>query len=164
MDGDFGLGVRWLLLLTAANSAPILAKKILGPAGAWPIDGGLRFVDGRPLLGPSKTWRGLASATLLCAACAPLLGFSAGAGAAAGALAMAGDALSSFVKRRLGVPSSGQAFGVDQVPEALLPLLLLRQALDIPWEVVAGVTLAFLLLETPVAWLAHRIGLRDRPY
>jgi CDP-2,3-bis-(O-geranylgeranyl)-sn-glycerol synthase len=159
-----GLGLRVLLLLAVANSAPILAKRLLGARWAWPIDGGLRFVDGRPLLGPSKTWRGLLVATLATSLAAPLLGFDPLAGAAAGALAMAGDACSSFVKRRLGVPSSGQAFGLDQVPEALLPLLVLRGTLALPWSVVLGVTLAFLLLETPVAWLSHRLGLRDRPW
>lgn len=158
------LGLRLLLLITAANTAPILAKRFLGNRWARPIDGGLRFIDGRPWLGPSKTWRGLLAATLLAAACAPVLGFDFGTGALAGFCSMAGDALSSFAKRRLGIPSSGQAFGIDQVPETLLPLLVLRTGLDLSWSVVGGVTLAFLLLETPAAWVSHRLGLRDRPY
>ncbi|MBO9648787.1 MAG: TMEM165/GDT1 family protein [Variovorax sp.] len=58
----------------------------------------------------------------------------------------------------------GQSFGIDQIPKSLLPLLALQHTLATPWPVVAGVTLAFLLMETPVAWLFHRMGLRDRPY
>lgn len=158
------LGARLLLLLAAANTAPIVASRLLGERGAWPLDGGLRFIDGRPLLGPSKTWRGLLLAGLCGALLAPLLGWPAGTGAALALLSLAGDALSSFTKRRLGVPTSGRAFGLDQVPEALLPLLVLRGSLDLPWAVVIGVTLAFLLLETPAARLSHRFGLRDRPY
>ena len=158
------LGLRLLALLTLANSAPILLKRVLGARGAAPLDAGLSWRDGRPLLGASKTWRGLAAATLAAALAAPLLGISASTGALLGFLAMMGDALSSFAKRRLGVPPSGRAFGLDQVPEALLPLLVLRESQGWPWTVVAGVTLAFLLLEVPAAWLAHRIGLRDRPY
>lgn len=158
------LGLRLLVLLTVANSAPILLKRVLGTRWAPPLDGGLQWRDGRPLLGPSKTWRGLLGATLAAAAAAPLLGFAVAAGALAGLFTMLGDALASFTKRRMGIPSSGQAFGLDQVPEALLPLLVLRQSLDLPWMVVAGVTIAFLLLETPAAWLSHRLGLRDRPY
>lgn len=157
-------GIRLLLLITAANTAPILLKRAIGDRWAWPIDGGLRFVDGRPLLGPSKTWRGLLAGVLLAAVCAPLLGFSVATGALAGFFSMAGDALSSFIKRRAGIASSGQAFGVDQVPETLLPLLVLRASLDLSWSVIGGVTLAFLLLETPAAWVSHRLGLRDRPY
>jgi CDP-2,3-bis-(O-geranylgeranyl)-sn-glycerol synthase len=158
------LGLRLLLLLTAANTAPILCKRVLGARWSAPIDFGRRFVDGRPWLGPSKTWRGLLSAVLAAGVLAPVLGFPPAAGAAAGLLAMAGDALSSFLKRRLGIPSSGQAFAIDQLPESLLPLLVLQAPLGLPWGVVAGVTLAFVLLETPMAWLAHRIGLRDEPY
>ena len=161
---DLWLGVRLLALLTVANSAPIVAKRLLGARWNAPIDAGKRFVDGEPLLGPSKTWRGLAAAIVACALAAPLLGFSVDQGALAALLAMAGDAVSSFSKRRLRIAPSDQAFGLDQVPEALLPLLALRAGLDLSWMLVAGVTLAFLLFEIPAAWLSHRMGLRDRPY
>ena len=61
---DIWLGLRLLLLLGAANTAPIVIKRVLG--GRWnaPLDAGLRFVDGRPLLGPSKTVRGLVAAVV----------------------------------------------------------------------------------------------------
>lgn len=161
---ELWIGLRLLLLVSAANMAPILVKRLLGPRWAWPIDGGLHLPDGRPLLGASKTWRGLAAGTLAATLLAPLLGLSLGTGALGGLLSLAGDALSSFIKRRLGVPPSGRAFGIDQVPEALLPMLALRATLGLSWPVVLGVTLAFLLLETPAARVSYRLGLRDRPY
>lgn len=161
---DFWLALRLLLLLTVANNAPIAAKLLLGARWTFPIDGGLVFLDKRPLLGRSKTWRGLVSAVLLTALLAPVLGFSAGTGALAGGLAMAGDALASFTKRRLGVPPSGRSFGLDQVPEALLPLVVLQESLQLSWALIIGVALAFLLLETPAARLAHRVGWRDTPH
>ena len=161
---DFWLALRLLLLLAVANNAPIAAKLLLGPRWDRPIDGGLVFVDHRPLLGRSKTWRGLLAAVLLSALLAPLLGFGAATGALAGGLAMMGDALASFTKRRLGVPPSGRAFGLDQLPEALLPLLVLQEPLQLSWPVLTGVALAFLLLETPAARLAHRAGWRDTPH
>lgn len=160
----FWLGIRVLLLLTVANNAPIAAKRVLGARWTAALDGGLMLPDGRPLLGPSKTWRGLVAAILLTAIAAPLLGFSVATGAATGGLAMAGDALASFTKRRLGIPSSGRSFGLDQVPESLLPLAFLHEVLPLSWPVVAGVSLAFLLLETPAASLAHRAGWRDTPH
>jgi CDP-2,3-bis-(O-geranylgeranyl)-sn-glycerol synthase len=95
---------------------------------------------------------------------AALLGLSIGLGALVGVLSMLGDALSSFVKRRLGIAVSGRATGIDQIPEALLPLLVLRGSLDLSWLQVAAITLAFFVLEMPLAWLAFRLGLRDRPY
>jgi CDP-2,3-bis-(O-geranylgeranyl)-sn-glycerol synthase len=161
---DFWLGLRLLLLLTVANNAPIAAKLLFRDRWNFPIDGGLLFVDQRPLLGRSKTWRGLLAAVLLTALLAPGLGFSAATGALAGGGSMAGDALASFIKRRLGVPTSGRSFGLDQLPEALLPLLMLQHALQLSWPVIAGVALAFFLLETPAARLAHRAGWRDTPH
>ena len=161
---DFWLGLRLLLLLGAANSGPIVAKRLLGARWSWPLDAGLRMPDGRPLLGPSKTVRGVVVAVVACMLCAPVLGLPVAAGALTGAAAMAGDALSSFVKRRLAIEPSGQAFGLDQIPEALLPLLAVQGLLNLSWLQVAAVTAAFFLLEVPVARLAHRLGLRDRPY
>lgn len=163
IDG-LGLGLRLLLLLTLANFSPIVARRFLGERWAAPLDGGLRWRDGRPLLGPSKTWRGLFTAVAAAALGAPCLGFSLGAGALAGAAAMAGDALASFIKRRLGMASSARAFGLDQLPESLLPLLALGPLLKLPLALVLGVCLAFLLLEPPAAKLAHRWGWREQPY
>ncbi|WP_119353614.1 CDP-archaeol synthase [Azohydromonas sediminis] len=157
-------GLRALVLLGVANAAPVAAKRVLGARWNAPLDGGLRFVDGRPLLGPAKTVRGVVAAVLATTLAAALLGLPAALGATVGAAAMAGDALSSFVKRRLGVAPSGRATGLDQVPEALLPLLVARGALDLSWLQVATVTAAFFVLQQPVAWLAHRLGLHERPY
>lgn len=77
---------------------------------------------------------------------------------------MLGDALSSFVKRRIGIASSGRATGLDQIPEALLPLLAVYTTLGLTYLEVVSITLAFFLLEIPAAWLSFRLGLRDRPY
>jgi CDP-2,3-bis-(O-geranylgeranyl)-sn-glycerol synthase len=156
--------VRALVLLGVANAAPVAAKRVLGARWSAPLDGGLRFVDGLPLLGPAKTVRGVVASVLATALAAALLGLPAAVGAALGAAAMAGDALSSFVKRRLGIVPSGRATGLDQVPEALLPLLAVRAALDLSGLQVAAVTAAFFALQRPVAWLAHRLGLHERPY
>lgn len=161
---DFWLGARLLLLLAVANGAPIIAKNVFGTRWSAPLDAGWRFVDGRPLLGPSKTVRGVVAAVAGTVVAAALMGFSLGLGAVLGALAMLGDALSSFVKRRLGIAPSGRATGLDQIPEALLPLLVVRGALELSLPEVAAVTLAFFVLEIPLARLLFRLGLRDRPY
>ena len=158
------VGVRLLVLLGVANSAPIVAKHLLGARWNAPIDAGRRFVDGRPLLGSSKTVRGVVVAVAGTALAAVLLGFSVRVGAEVGASAMLGDVLSSFVKRRLGITPSGRATGIDQIPEALLPLLLIRGTLALSWLQVAAITLAFFALEIPLARLAFRLRLRDRPF
>jgi CDP-archaeol synthase len=161
---DVWLGLRLLLLLATANTAPIAATRLFGARWAAPLDGGLHFVDGRPLLGPSKTVRGLVAAVIATAVLAVLLGLPLAWGALIGAMSMLGDAMSSFAKRRLGIASSGRATGIDQIPEALLPLLAAKGEFDLSWLQIALITLAFFLLEMPLARLLFQFGLRDRPY
>lgn len=161
---DLFVSLRLLLLLAAANNAPIGAKLLLGERWKAPLDSGLRFFDGEPLLGASKTIRGFVAAVVGATIAGWLLGFPLGLGAAVGALAMLGDALASFVKRRLRVAPSGKATGLDQIPEALLPLLVVWGPLQLSWLQVLGVTLAFFALEIPLARLAFQVGLRDRPH
>ncbi|MDH3461384.1 MAG: CDP-archaeol synthase [Burkholderiaceae bacterium] len=161
---DLWLGARLLLLLGVANSAPIVIKRLLGTRWSTPLDAGYPFFDGRPLLGPSKTLRGYVAAVAATAVVATLLDFSPVLGAKIGALAMAGDTLSSFVKRRFGIASSGRATGLDQIPEALLPLLVLRNALDLSLPQIAAITLVFFALEIPLSRVFFSLGLRDRPY
>jgi hypothetical protein len=120
--------LKLLVLLTLANGTPIVAKKILGPRFSFPVDAGINFRDRRPLFGPSKTIRGIVVSILVTTAAAPLLGLDFGVGATVAVAAMAGDLISSFVKRRLNFPSSSQALGLDQIPESLLPMLACRSA------------------------------------
>lgn len=161
---DLWLAARLLLLLAVANTAPIGAKHLLGTRWNWPLDAGWLLWDGRPLLGPSKTLRGLVAAVVCTGLASMLLGFSPVLGGAFGAMAMAGDALSSFIKRRLNIPSSAKATGIDQIPEALLPLLAVHGALGLSLTQVVAITALFFVLEIPLARLFFRLGMRDRPY
>ena len=77
--------------------------------------------DGHPLLGRSKTWRGLAAAAILAACTAVLMSLPWKLGALAGASAMAGDCLSSFIKRRFGLEPGSMTLGLDQIPESVFP-------------------------------------------
>lgn len=153
-----------LLLLFAANGAPIVLSKCLDGRYDWPVDGGRLAGDGRPLFGASKTWRGIASALLAGAGAGWILGMGFQAGIAVGALAMAGDLSSSFLKRRLGVPPSGMALGLDQIPESLFPLLAMRSAWGLGMGEVLGLVAAFLVLELAVSRVLYWLHIRRQPY
>lgn len=153
-----------LLLLLAANGAPIIGCYLLGVRGAWRVDGGARFLDGEPLLGAAKTWRGIAAALAGCALMALLLGYPARLGFEFGVYAMLGDLLSSFAKRRLRIPPSGRATGLDQLPEALLPLWLLQRQLELGAVDIVVTLLAFFVLERWLSRLLYRFRIRNRPY
>jgi CDP-2,3-bis-(O-geranylgeranyl)-sn-glycerol synthase len=153
-----------LVLLAVANGTPMLAAKLLGRRFAYPLDGGLRFIDGRPLLGRSKTVRGVALSLLATTAAAPLLGFEWGIGLRVGAFAMIGDLLSSFCKRRLGRASSSPALGLDQIPESLLPLLACRGPLALTAADIATGVIVFFVGEVLLSRLLYAFDLRERPY
>jgi CDP-archaeol synthase len=122
---------KLLILLSLANGSPIIAKRIFGENYAVPIDGNARFVDGRPLLGQSKTIRGVVVSLLVTALGATLLGLQFWLGLLVASAAMAGDLLSSFLKRRLHLAPSSKATGLDQIPESLFPLLACRSVLSL---------------------------------
>ncbi|UHC17593.1 CDP-archaeol synthase [Methylobacterium currus] len=155
---------RPLVLLAVANYAPILARTLLGDRFATPIDLDRTLGDGRPVFGRGKTFRGLAASCAATTLVAPALRLAPATGLALAAASLTGDLASSFAKRRLGLPAHAQAFGLDQVPEALLPLLVLRRRLALgPADIAATVAL-FTVGEVVLARLFHRLGLRDRPY
>jgi CDP-2,3-bis-(O-geranylgeranyl)-sn-glycerol synthase len=153
----------WLLLVLV-NAAPILARDLLGRCCDWPLDLGLRLADGYPVLGHSKTWRGVLSAVAAGAATGAWLGTGAGTGAAVGLLAMLGDSISSFIKRRMGLAPSARFRGLDQWPESLLPLCLLRQPLGLDLPALLLVVLLFTLFEWWISPLLHRLRIRQRPW
>src|SRR5674476_1305218 len=100
--------LQLLILLTLANGSPVVAKKIFGNYCSWPLDGNIKFVDGRPLFGTSKTVRGIAVSLFITSACAPLLGLTFKIGLLVATTAMAGDLLSSFLS---GVSACRRAAG-----------------------------------------------------
>jgi len=156
--------VSALLLLLCANGAPILAERVLGERWKYPVDGGLRLADGYPLFGTAKTYRGIGAALLGCSVFAEITGLSFWMGAIFAFGAMTGDLFSSFIKRRLGITPSGQAIGLDQIPEAMLPLWLLQQPLELTGGDVLMLTAVFVVVELALSRLLYRWHIRKRPY
>ena len=153
-----------LILLMLANGMPVIAKKIFGDQCSYPLDANLTFVDGRPLFGHSKTIRGVVLAILATTAGAPLIGLSWKIGLTVGVLAMAGDLFSSFSKRRVDMPSSSRASGLDQIPESLFPLLACRTPLSLSVADIAVCAVMFFIGEILLSRLLYAWRLRDRPY
>ena len=156
--------VQCLVVLTIANGMPVIAKKLLGEWLARPIDGGWLLWDRQPLFGRSKTYRGVVLAIGASTVGSLFVGLDLKTGALIGFVAMAGDLLSSFLKRRLRLASSAEAPGLDQVPESLLPLLAVRNFLGLSsWDILVGVGV-FWVGELLVSRLLYIVRIRDRPY
>ena len=151
-------------LLALANVTPILVKNLAGRRWSWPVDGGLILLDGEPLFGASKTWRGLVSSLFITAAGALVLGMRWELGAIVAACSMSGDLISSFCKRRFRMPAGSRATGLDQIPEALFPALAVRQTLSLSVLDITVIVAIFLIGEILLSILFFKWHLRDRPY
>jgi len=159
------MSVKALLLILVANSTPILIRHF--PAiekFSYPLDCRLRFVDGGRLLGDTKTWRGVLAAVLATMFCSVLIQTGWLTGVLVAGIAMLGDSLSSFIKRRLGMAPSAKAFGLDQVPESLLPLIYLHFLWQLGWFEIGGLVLIFLILDIVLSRILFRLHIRNRPY
>jgi len=165
--------IVFILPAYVANAVPVL----LG--GGTPLD--LKrncILDGKRLLGDSKTIRGfiagIAGGTVAAALIAlyyPLWFFSGTqaqliAGIALSFGTMIGDALGSFIKRRLEVPA-GKPFILDNI--FFLVIALIFAYPFAPLEVYQPIPIAFLLILTFILhpltnFIANKAGLKKVPW
>jgi CDP-archaeol synthase len=162
--------MQWLLifklvvLLTVANGTPVIAGKLFGNYFNQPIDCDIAFLDGRPVFGHSKTMRGIILSLAAASITAPALGFAWTCGLIVASVAMSGDLLSSFLKRRLSLPPSSRATGIDQIPECLLPTMAIRSTLGLGALDVVSVVIVFFLGQLLLSRLFFKWNIRNHPY
>ena len=153
-----------VILILVANGAPILIRNFLGDVANYPLDSGKMLSDQHPVFGSSKTWRGVFSSVVFTVIVALLLGYDIVFGVMIAILAMAGDLLSSFIKRRLKMQPSKMAPLLDQVPESLFPALYMMQVLTLAWNDVVLIVMIFIVLELVLSKILYQLGIRQRPY
>jgi CDP-2,3-bis-(O-geranylgeranyl)-sn-glycerol synthase len=161
---DTGTFIQILIMLLAGNGAPILAARLLGSSATLPVDLNRKHRDGAPVLGSSKTWRGVVAAVLISWLLALLFDYGALFGVVFGTLAMLGDLCSSFIKRRRKLEPSARSSGVDQLPESILPSLYACLALDLSWWWAPAWSLAFTVLQALLSKPLYHLHIRKRPY
>ena len=179
----------WVLLPAYLASAFATLPRGRGP----PMDFGRNWPgDGRRILGPSKTWSGfllgstlavpfgLLEAALILAAPPNLALVPRWGPSVLGALppvllvtygAMTGDALGSFVKRRLGRPSGARALLLDQLPFVAVPIGIglvvdpgLFVATFVSWEALLWLLVFTLGLHAVFNWIGFHAGLKKVPW
>lgn len=153
-----------VFLLLVANGSPILAECLLRKKLSIALDTGLLFTDGQPIFGTSKTVRGIAASIIGTAVAALVIGQSPAIGLVLGTAAMIGDLASSFMKRRLRLAPTSRSTGLDYVPEALLPALVLAAISDLAAADVVAITAIFVLSAIIISPVLHTFGIRKQPY
>jgi CDP-2,3-bis-(O-geranylgeranyl)-sn-glycerol synthase len=156
--------LQLLFLIIVANGSPIIGRWIMKGYWEMPFDGGAVFIDGRPILGTSKTYRGLACSLVGTLLAGALVGLSWKISLIVSALAMVGDCVSSFIKRRFGYPSGAKALGLDQIPESLLPMLGLWNVLNLSALGLGLTVVIFVVVELVLSPIGHKLHIRKHPY
>lgn len=155
---------KLLLLIIIANGAPIFIRVLFNDGFSLAIDFGQKLPDNKRVFGDSKTWRGLIAALIITGAAALLLGYSVETGFLIALYAVSGDLVSSFIKRRLSMPPSSMAPLLDQVPESLLPAIMLRQQFTLDIFSVIQLVLIFVIIELLLSHILYKWGVRNKPY
>ncbi len=157
-----------------ANALPVIVSGVIRER--HPLDFGLKFIDGKRLLGKNKSIEGfIAGATgglLVGCVYASVTHNIAWItyGAVSGVGAMIGDSLNSFVKRRLGIRSGDPFIPMDQLSFILVAYILVSvfrvdNAVGIR---VTSVDLALgiyivMVLHPLTNLIAYLLGLKDTP-
>ena len=174
------LQAGWLLLPAGiANALPPLVKKI--NFLNYPVDFGVTL-RGRPLLGASKTIRGLFFAVLIaiiityCQAVVykfQLGGISKIAvidyasvnifylGFCLGTAAMIGDLLASFLKRQLGIMAGQPFFFMDQLDWIISSGLAVFIIYSVKIKILLLAAIIYFVLHILVKWLGYFVGVNN---
>lgn len=155
--------LAFILPTYVANASPVLT------GGGAPLDFGRRFLDGRPILGPHKTFRGFigglaagwAASTMISALFGwrwLTLGFLASGGS------LIGDLIGAFIKRRMGLKAGASAPLLDQLDFVVGALLLVYPI----YELTTATVLLSLILTPPIHlttnWIAFKLNLKEVPW
>ncbi|MDO8627775.1 MAG: CDP-2,3-bis-(O-geranylgeranyl)-sn-glycerol synthase [Candidatus Diapherotrites archaeon] len=179
---DFLRLILIVLPMYFTNSSALL----LG-GGKLPLDFGLKFFDGKPLFGKSKTWKGAINAIIAGTVTALILtiifsntayvcpevqcqkplefvpdyvvyGFLSSFGA------ILGDALGSFAKRRLGIESGKESVILDQLPFVLVALAVTSGMFLPNLEEFVVIIILTIIMHRFANWLAFNLHLKKVPY
>lgn len=200
-----GAGVAWASILHAlwlflpayvANMSPVFVARLV-PTWNARIDGGRLGRDGKALLGPGKTWRGLVGGAVTGGLTALAQSVTAGGmfadldfgrslgsplwaialfGAFVGLMALAGDAVKSYFKRRRGKEGGAPWVPFDQLDFVVFGLLAVvvasplladgwtRDAFLGDWVVLATIVLLTPILHLGTNMLGYALGLKKVPW
>lgn len=157
------LFIKIILLLWSINLTPVLLAFFFEEKWNAPVDQGILFIDGKPLLGSHKTIRGVIGGILA----GILFGFAAGLSLwvtlPAGMLSMLGDMVASFIKRRFRIAEGDDFPIMDQLLESAFPFIIIAPAYALSFSGMFSLILIFIITAWLGALFLTRI-LRTKPF
>ncbi len=145
-----------------ANGAPVLA------GGGLPMDFGKNFIDGKPIFGKNKTFRGFFFGLVIGIAVGfieyAIFGYPAALIGFAPLGALVGDLFGAFLKRRLGIAPGGLLPVIDQIDFVVGAVVF-----SLPFMMTSLEVAAVVLIITPpihlfTNFLAYKLKLKSNPW
>jgi len=184
MIHDIVVALWFFIPAGVANVAPVLASKVpLVTRLNAPIDGGA-MLGGKRLLGENKTWRGIVAGIILgtivlalqqaIVASSPQfirylmpLDFTALPTLVLGSLfaigALGGDAIESFMKRRLDIKPGASWVPFDQIDYIVGALLLTAPIARLSWQQSAWAIILWMAIHFGAAYVGYLLKLKKTP-
>lgn len=173
MSNDYIAAILFFLPAGISNMSPVLANKVpLLKNWNTPMDFGKSWRSKR-LLGDNKRWRGIIIGTLLGGLTAVIVSkLNANtivtvapfwAGCLLGFGALAGDAVESFFKRRIGIQPGNAWFPFDQTDYIIGGLLAIYPFVQLPIWVIITVFIVYFGLHLIAAYIGYLLGFKDKP-
>jgi CDP-2,3-bis-(O-geranylgeranyl)-sn-glycerol synthase len=156
--------IELLLLILVANGTPVVISYLFRDCCAWPVDLGYRLSDKQFCFGPHKTWRGVFFSLLLTGLVSILAGYDFWTGVIIAVLSMAGDLLTSFLKRRLGKESGSRLIMLDQFLESCLPAYWFMAEFQLDYLKLSILVLCFIIIDQLLSVIFYKLGVRKHPY
>ncbi len=168
--------IIYFLPALIANGAPVIfiGKVIKSPR---PLDRGRKFIDGKPILGPNKTIEGFLIGCLsgLITGIAYTLithnRFFILYGLIMGLGAMIGDAINSFVKRRINIRSGDPFIPMDQLSFIIMSYVFIKLfeldklcGIEVTLAHFSMIVVIVMILHPLTNMISYLIGLKDKPW
>lgn len=155
--------LQLLFIIIIANGAPILARMLFNNHLNTAVDFGTKMADGNSIFGTSKTWRGVFATLLISPIAVLTFGYTAEIGILIAIGIISGDLFSSFVKRRLGMAPSSKAPLLDQIPESLIPALMMMHIFNLSLLSVLFLVFAFTVIDMIITYFLYHWRILRKP-
>ncbi|MDR0955707.1 MAG: CDP-archaeol synthase [Candidatus Nomurabacteria bacterium] len=175
----------WFFLPGAvANATPVFLTKWFGKKFDEPLDFHKTW-RGKPIFGDHKTWRGLIGGIVMATLTLWLqiwldqkfgwahnlfgrIGYHHINPLILGPLfaigALGGDAVESFVKRRIGKKAGDRWLGFDQIDYVIGGSLTTLPLVSLPWPTYIYIIVLWSLISWLSSWFSYKIHLKDVPH
>ena len=154
--------LKFIFPAYCANAVPVLA------GGGQPMDFGKNFVDGKPVFGKNKTFKGFFFGLTVGVAVGLVewvfFGYPFLFSVLSPLGALLGDLAAAFLKRRLGIAPGGLFPIVDQVDFVIGALLFSLPLAMIYWELAVAVIIITPPIHLLTNFLAYKLKLKKNPW